>query len=296
MTRASILVPTHDHASTLPLAVRSALASTVTDLEVIIVGDGVTDEVRAIARDLERADARVRFLDFPKGPHHGEIHRHTAIEASRGDAILYLCDDDLLLPDHVADLCGLLATADLVQSRNGHLDPAGRVGLYPGDLADPRCVAMMLDESRALNFVSLTGTGHTRRFYDAADRPWTTTPAGIPPDLHQWRRMLRARPARGATSPRMTALQFPTHLDGRSSWSAEERLAELRQWADDAARPGIQARVDALVDAATREMLIDALLRVSAVEGELVAHRRTLSWRLTAPLRSLRRLAGAVRR
>ena len=42
--RASVLIPTHDQPTTLPLTVDTVLRQTVTDLEVILIGDGVTDE------------------------------------------------------------------------------------------------------------------------------------------------------------------------------------------------------------------------------------------------------------
>ena len=45
MALASVLIPTHDHWATLPLAVNSALGQTVEDVEVIIIGDGVTEQV-----------------------------------------------------------------------------------------------------------------------------------------------------------------------------------------------------------------------------------------------------------
>ena len=62
-----MIVPTHDHASTLGLAVRSALAQTLGDIEVHIIGDGVGDETRAVVEHLVHDDTRVRFHDLPKG-------------------------------------------------------------------------------------------------------------------------------------------------------------------------------------------------------------------------------------
>ena len=103
MTRASVLVPIHDKPTTLPLTVDTVLRQSVEDLEVLLIGDGITDDVRSVVEGMVAADPRVRLLDFPKGPHHGERYRHDAIEAAHSDAIFYLCDDDLLLPDHVAD-------------------------------------------------------------------------------------------------------------------------------------------------------------------------------------------------
>ena len=143
---------------------------------------------------------RVVFHDFPKGPHHGEIHRGTAIERARSDAIFYLCDDDLLLVRHVANLLELLAGADLVQCRNGYFDTQGSLQLFPTDLALPEAVAWHLREPPR-NATSLTGTAHTRSAYNALPEGWTTTPEGQWPDHYMWKILqgggLPGRHARG---------------------------------------------------------------------------------------------------
>lgn len=198
MTRATVIVPTHDHALTLPLAVGSVLAQTVADLEVIVVGDGVPPDVRATAEQLCRVDGRVVFLDLAKGPHHGELHRDLAVRSAGSEAIFYLCDDDLLLPRHVENLLSLLADADLVQCRNGYVDTSGELHLYPTDLADPRAIAWHLREPRR-NATSLTGTAHTRGAYLALPIGWATTPVGEWPDHYMWKKFFkmpgfRARP------------------------------------------------------------------------------------------------------
>ena len=263
--RASILVPTHDKPATLPIAVASALAQTVTDLEVIIIGDGVVDAMRDAVRPL-LADPRVRFLDLPKGPHHGEVHRHTAILEARSDAIFYLCDDDLLLRDHVADLLALLEGRDLVQCWNGLLQPDGTARLYPTNLADPAEVADHLATSPVFNAVSITGTAHTRAAYLALDDPWDTTPPGRWPDHHQFSKLMRRPGFRGATSSRMTALQLPTSANGRDRWTAEERLAELLHWWEVVQRPDAQRVVDALCHTEARRKLVELGRRVRRLQ------------------------------
>ncbi len=280
MTAASILIPTHDHAVTLPYTVRSVLAQTEASLEVLIVGDGATDAVRSVAEDLAATDPRVRFLDFPKGPHHGEIHRGAAILQSEGDAIFYLCDDDLLMPTHAEDLLALLAENDFVQSRNGHIEEDGRIRLYPGDLGRARDVERLVDPDRVENFVSITGTAHTRAFYDRVDRPWETTPATAFPDHHQWRRMLGAGPARTATSHRMTALQFPSHADGRAEWADARREAEIAEWAARIARPGAQAEIDALLQESVWRALDLARDDLRDARDAIQWVRSTRWWRL----------------
>jgi glycosyltransferase involved in cell wall biosynthesis len=297
--RASVLIPTHDHATTLPLTVASVLRQTVPDLEVLVVGDGVTAENRAAIQELVRTDRRVRFLDFPKGPHHGEIHRHEAVVAARSDAILYLCDDDLLLPEHVSDLLALLEGADFVQSRNGYVTAEGTVQLHATDLSDRHCVDWHLKEPRR-NQTSITGSGHSRSYYLELGEFWETTPPGEWPDHHQWKKFFRRPDFRGATSHRMTALQFPSHLEGRESWTPHERHDELARWAALVAEPGAQARIDALVDRATQQALARALVDVDQHYEDLVetigrlderdAYVHELHLRLEAQDRMFRRL------
>jgi glycosyltransferase involved in cell wall biosynthesis len=266
--RASVLIPAHDHATTLPLTVASVLRQTVPEIEVLVIGDGVTDASRAAVEELVRGDDRVRFLDFSKGPHHGEIYRHEAVLAARSDAILYLCDDDLLLPGHVADLLALLEEADFVQSRNGYVTADGNVRLHATDLGDPDCVRWHLIEPRR-NQTSITGSGHSRTYYLEVGERWETTPPGEWPDHYQWKKFFRRPDFRGATSHRMTALQFPSHLDGREDWTPQQRYDELARWAAFVAEPGAQERIDALVDRATQQALARALVDVDRLVFEL---------------------------
>ena len=330
MPRASIIIPTHDNDSTLALAVRSALGQSVTEIEVIICGDGATDRVRDVARTLAASDDRVVFLDLPKGPHRGEVRRHEAILNARSDAILYLCDDDLLLPAHVADLLELLVDHDFVQSLCGRVDPDGGIELYPGVLGDPETIEWILREDRRFNSVSLTGTGHSRSRYIEIGMHWETTPEGMWPDHHQWRRMLGTGVMRSATSSRMTALQFPSGEHGRSDWDERRRFDEVTRWAEFVTRSDAQDKIDRLVfDGVTRQIgsiyrqtldlhvelreandarhglgmevgrlrqEIDSLrIRLSDAHQENAALRATVSWRLTAPLRLARRAISRAR-
>ena len=184
---AAIMVPTHDHAATLDLAVRSALEQTLTDIEVIVVGDGVGDDTREVVAKLAKEDSRVRFLDLPKGPHHGEIHRGRAIAATNAKIVCYLCDDDLLLPEHAEAMAELLTDADLAHSQNGYLDASGSWHHFFADLASPACRAWVLRPDR--NVVSLTGTAppprpiddsHTAGGRRRAGTGLTTTCAAVP--------------------------------------------------------------------------------------------------------------------
>jgi glycosyltransferase involved in cell wall biosynthesis len=257
MTRASVLIPTHDKHTTIGLAVDSVLRQSVEDLEVLIVGDGVTDALRATIERLVAADPRVRFLDFPKGPHHGERYRHDAILAAESDAIFYQCDDDLFLPEHVADLLALLEDHNFVQCLNGYCRPDGSVAFFAADLSNPTTLHLMLDERLGYNNASITGTAHSRAFYLEVGDRWDTTPTGLYADHHQWRKLWRHPSYRGATSHRMTTVQLPTSSDGRDTWTPEQRQEELERWYALVTAPDAQEQYDAIVATSARRALAE---------------------------------------
>jgi hypothetical protein len=319
--RASVLVPTHNRAKTLRLAVASALAQTVSEVEVIIIGDGVTDEVRTTARALAKKDARVVFLDRPKTRYHGEEYRHEAIVAARSNAIFYLCDDDLFLPEHVENLLDLLRSSNFVQSLNGFIRPSGELTFVSAVLSRPETIALILrtdDAPHYYNAVGITGTAHSRDFYLAVDRPWETTPPGRQPDHFQWCKMFDSPDLRASTSLRMTAISFPTSRDERERWTEQERLAEMRRWAKIIAAPGGQKLIDELVRVSSvaqmdldRRTIYTLLTQVRYAQGLLEQEQalreqeqalreqeqalreqftRSFSWRITAPLRLVRGL------
>ena len=209
----------------------------------------MTANTRAAIEEIIDTDRRIRFLDYKKGPHHGEIHRNTAIHEAVSPNIFYLSDDDLFLPDHVADLLCLLKTANFVQSRNGCFNSDGTLWLYPTNLADPESISWHL-RLPPRNRVSLTGTAHSREFYMQLDRGWETTPVGYWPDHFMWMKFFNRPEFKGATSSRMTALQFPHHLRHESNWSDGQILAEFLQWVKIVESDGGQEKINELANQA----------------------------------------------
>ena len=90
----SVVMPAWNAARTVSSAVRSALAQTVADLEVIVVDDGSTDATAGVVRAIE--DSRVRVVS--QANRGLPAARNAGIAAARGAFVALLDSDDLLLP------------------------------------------------------------------------------------------------------------------------------------------------------------------------------------------------------
>jgi glycosyltransferase involved in cell wall biosynthesis len=98
-TTFTIAIPTHDRRETAVLAALSALRQTRPPVDVIVLCDGCTDGTAEAIRQV--GDPRLEAVDLPKAPGYAYEHRNVALERARGTAIVWLGDDDLLLPDHL---------------------------------------------------------------------------------------------------------------------------------------------------------------------------------------------------
>lgn len=133
----TVCLPTHDRRETVVLAVRSALAQTRPPAQVIVLCDGCTDGTAQALRALD--DPRVEVLELEKAPGYGYAHRNRSLELARGEAILWLGDDDLLLPDHLERLGELWDTGryDLVQSSGVVVAPDDALEWFGTDWSVP---------------------------------------------------------------------------------------------------------------------------------------------------------------
>jgi GalNAc5-diNAcBac-PP-undecaprenol beta-1,3-glucosyltransferase len=219
---ATVIVPTHEHGPTLRHAVGSALRQTISDIEVIVVGDGVTDRTREVIEELLKQDERVRFLDRPKAPGHGFVHRHEAVEGAASGRILYLSDDDLWFPEHAAVLSELLVDADFAAGLGISIGPGGPRLKHPTDLSLPHYQDLV--RSRASVF-QLSAVGHTQQSYRRLPHGWLVE--GAPDYKGFWAQFFDA-PWRTASAGLPTVLQFAS--PARAGMSLDERAAEMGSW------------------------------------------------------------------
>lgn len=123
MYEVSVVLPVFNADQSIELAVRSILAQTFADFELIVVDDGSTDEtVRVVSRI---SDSRLRLVQCP---HRGvAAAANSATEVARGPLIARMDADDISHPRRLEEQHRLLReqNLDVVGCQVHILDPSG---------------------------------------------------------------------------------------------------------------------------------------------------------------------------
>jgi glycosyltransferase involved in cell wall biosynthesis len=89
--KVSVVIPTYNRSALVQRAIESVLAQTVTDLEVIVVDDGSSDDTGKMLR--ETFGDRIRY--YAQANQGVSVARNKGIEEARGEWIGFLDSDDL---------------------------------------------------------------------------------------------------------------------------------------------------------------------------------------------------------
>ncbi len=134
--RVSVCLPCHDAAATLPRALESLLAQTLTDFEIVAVDDGSTDATGDILADCARRDSRLRPIRIA---HSGvALAFAQAVGASRAPYIARMDADDQCPPNRLA------AQAELLDA-DPALDVVSGLVRFGGDRQASRGYALHVD-------------------------------------------------------------------------------------------------------------------------------------------------------
>lgn len=105
----SVVIPVYNRASMLPVALRSVLAQTFGDFEIIVVDDGSTDDVAAALGGFDAPCIKLLGHRRNRG---AAAARNTGARAARGRFIAFLDSDDEWLPEKLARQLTIMESAD----------------------------------------------------------------------------------------------------------------------------------------------------------------------------------------
>ena len=137
----SVVVAAYGRPTILPFALRSAVAQTLEDIEIIVVGDAAGAETARAVADL--ADSRVRLIDLPFNYGEQSGPNNVGVARSRAPFIAFLNQDDIWFPDHLqVSLAWLEATnSDLVCTHGAIIGSSSPMDLESGswrcDMSSP---------------------------------------------------------------------------------------------------------------------------------------------------------------
>jgi hypothetical protein len=100
--RVSVVIATYQWSAALRCALRSVRHQSLQDFEVLVIGDGCTDESEAVVHSF--GDARLRWDNLPANTGSQSTPNNRGFELSRGRYIAYLGHDDIWYPTHLQSL------------------------------------------------------------------------------------------------------------------------------------------------------------------------------------------------
>lgn len=107
----SIVMPVFDDVTTIALALESAIAQTLHDVEIICVDDASTDGTDAVIENFVARDSRVRLIRHEKNASAFQARR-TGVLAARAEHLLFLDGDDELVPSAAQSALARATSAD----------------------------------------------------------------------------------------------------------------------------------------------------------------------------------------
>lgn len=110
MPKLTVVIPVHNEEKRLPRCLRSILAQSFTDWEVVCIDDGSSDGTADVLQKFVNADRRIHGSAFTR--HHGTvIARKLALLDAKGDYVMFADADDEFLPGAFANTVRLIENA-----------------------------------------------------------------------------------------------------------------------------------------------------------------------------------------
>ncbi len=196
MPRVTVIIATYNRSAVLAYAIGSVLRQTYTDFELLVVGDGCTDDSAEVVAGA--GDPRVRWINLPSNSGHQSAPNNEGIRQARGEIIAYLGHDDLWLPHHLEVCVRALDArgADLAYGLVAMIGPEGEFVLPSIPRPDRGLYAPPSGMTHRAAVTTRVGGWRDYRELHTS------------PDVELWQRAA-ARGCTFALVERLTALKFP---------------------------------------------------------------------------------------
>lgn len=237
----SVVVPTHDRAATLPRLLATVLRQSWTDLELIVVDDGSSDETSAVLAAC--TDPRLRTVRHER-PRGVASARNSGTQVARGRYVAWCDDDDVWAPDKLAlQLAALDATPGARWCNGGaaHVDADLHL-LRSRPCPDRSTIALDL---LRVNLVTGGGSGVV------AERALALSVGGFAPtlsmyaDWEMWARLAQAAPLAVVDLPLVGYVQTAGGMSREGLHRALRELTPLSESLDRlAAARGLPSQLD----------------------------------------------------
>jgi glycosyltransferase involved in cell wall biosynthesis len=212
LPRYSVILPTRNRSDVIGYAIQSVLSQSDGDFELLVVGDGCTDDTAAVVAAY--GDRRVRWFDLPKAPFFGYANRNVVLKDAQGEFIAYMAHDDLICHDHLERLSGQLddEQAEWIFSRPLWVSMDGVVVPY--------AVTLLHDDQRASymsegNPIPMSCVMHRRSAIARAGLWPEDLPASA--DWAYWKQIL-------AGGTRLSSCRVPTTLHFVADWRRAQQI------------------------------------------------------------------------
>lgn len=192
----TVVIATYNWSSVLPYSMGSVLRQSFTDFELLIVGDGCTDDSESVVKAFD--DERVRWINLPVNSGHQSVPNNEGLRQARGDLIAYLGHDDLWLAHHLE--CMVAALNDGADLAFGITEIIGPGESYK--VAAP----FELKYTRG-DWIPPTGIVHRRHVTDGVGGWRDYRELTVDPEVDLWQRAYDGG-HKFAFVPRLTAIKF----------------------------------------------------------------------------------------
>lgn len=113
----SVIIPVYNRQAVVGECVQSVIAQSYQDFEILLVDDGSGDDSLAVCRHLAQEDSRIVVLEME---HAGvSAARNKALEAAKGDYVLFVDSDDVIHPGLMEALITGLENSDAAIAGSG---------------------------------------------------------------------------------------------------------------------------------------------------------------------------------